>query len=122
MPRSDYDAVLARATNAEKKVKDQEAASHQAEIDAAIKGAMKAGKITPASEKHYRALCAREGGLADFKGLVDSLPTLLADQVITNHEPPQSGGASTLTDSQRAICRAMGLSEEAYLQSLTAAA
>lgn len=93
IPRADYDAVLARATQAETTIKERDAAALKAEIDGEIDGALKAGRIAPASVDHYRALCADASGLKQFRELVKTLPVLGEDTDLGARKPP-AGGAS----------------------------
>ncbi|MQX36826.1 phage protease [Roseospira navarrensis] len=115
VPRADHDAAVARATAAEQKLADLEAAGHQAKVDAAIKGALEAGKITPASEAYHRATCRTAEGLTAFETYVQAAPKVVADGLVGKTPPAQAAGAGSLSDEERATCRQLGLSEAQYL-------
>ncbi|WP_372069762.1 phage protease (plasmid) [Tistrella mobilis] len=110
VPRSDYDLAVARASNAEAKVAQIEAARIDAEIEAAISAALTRGKIAPASADYHRSACRAEGGLAAFKAFVDAAPALVRDQVPS--AAAETGGG--VDDVDRAVCAALGLSLDTY--------
>lgn len=87
-----------------------------AQIEAAINGALDAGKIVPASADHYRALCRTEGGLEQFTTLAKTLPVIAgAAESRAKAKVDTEAGGSQLTDAERAVCRAMGQSEADFL-------
>lgn len=91
IPRADYDAALARAQAAEQKLADKEKTEREAEITAAVDGAVKDGKIAPASKDHYLALCRKEGGLDEFKKLVATLPKIVNPSNLNSRTPESEG-------------------------------
>lgn len=93
VPRGDYDKVLERATNAEKKIADQAAAALQADIDREIDTALKAGKITPATKDYYVDMCRQEGGLEKFKKFAAAAPVVGDPSGLEGREIPGSGAA-----------------------------
>lgn len=109
MPRADYDAVLARAETAEDKLRDAETAGRAAEVETVITAAIMAGKIAPASKDHYVALCGSKDGFDQVKQLVETLPAVIDTPSLPS--PATDGG---LTSEQKALCRSMGVSEEAF--------
>ena len=76
VPRADYNVALNRATTAEASLAQHKKDQHQAEVDAVIDAAMKAGKITPATVDYHKACCAAEGGLDRFKAFVKEAPVI----------------------------------------------
>lgn len=116
-PRSDLDAALNRATTAETRLAEMETAETTRAVDAAINAAMDAGKIVPASADTYRAMCREEGGLERFNALVATLPVIAgaAESRAQNRAEETGKGKSSLTDEERAVCRALGQSEETFL-------
>ena len=76
VPRADYDAAVARATNAEQQMADRAAAARNAEIETAVDEAVAAGKVTPATADYYRAMCRAEGGLEKFREFVLAAPVI----------------------------------------------
>ncbi|MBB4287791.1 phage protease [Roseospira goensis] len=114
VPRADHDMVLQRATAAETRLAEVEATGHQEKVDAAIKGALEAGKITPASEGYHRATCRTAEGLAAFETYVQAAPKVVADG-LTGKAPPAQAAGGQLTDEERATCRQLGLTEAQYI-------
>lgn len=76
VPRTDYDAVLERATNAEQKLHEIEKAGRDKEIETAVNAAVREGKIAPASKDFYMETCRQEGGLEKFREFVKSAPVV----------------------------------------------
>lgn len=113
VPRTDYDKVkgdLDVATNSLKKI---ETDKREADIVAAVDGAVSAGKIAPASKDFYLATCRKDGGLDEFKKFVTTAPVLTTGTDLD--KKPASGGASgELTADEKAVCSAMGLSEDQF--------
>jgi phage I-like protein len=79
VPRADYDTLLTRATNAENSLAERDKTAHQAAVDAAISGALKDGKITPATESYHRASCSDQAGLERFRAFVGAAPVVADD-------------------------------------------
>lgn len=92
VPRSDYDAAVLRATNAEEQLSQHQTQARDSEIDAAITKALEAGKITPATKDYHKAQCQAEGGLERFKKFVEAAPVIADTSGITG-DPPSSGPA-----------------------------
>ena len=86
VPRADYDATLARATNAEQKLAAIETAQRDAEIAGLVESALQAGKITPATKDYYLAMCRSTGGVEAFKAFVEK-----ATPVVGGGNPPLNG-------------------------------
>ncbi|HEY0466066.1 MAG TPA: phage protease, partial [Polyangiaceae bacterium] len=82
VPRKDYDVVFTRATNAENSLQQRTAADFKVQVDGAIADALKAGKITPATEPFYRATCADAAGLTEFRKFVAAAPAIGDDSTI----------------------------------------
>lgn len=112
VPRADHDALLARAANAEKALKDRDAADHKAAVDAAIDGALKAGKITPATVEYHTAMCADSAGLERFKQFVGAAAVIAGDGKPEKKTPGTTGTA--LNAEERAICEATGVTPEDF--------
>lgn len=118
VPRADYDAVVTRATNAEQAVKDRDTADHKAKVDAAIDGALKLGKITPATADYHRASCSDTDGLARFQAFVEAAPAVAGDT--TGFDKKPDGKATALNAEQKEAARALGMTEDRYLEALAA--
>lgn len=120
VPRADYDAMQARATNAEQAVKARDTADHKAAVDAAIGDALKAGKITPATEAYHRAACADAAGLERFQAFVTAAPALGDASGLAGKQP--AGTVTALNAEQKEACRLLGMAEADFLASLKSAA
>lgn len=112
VPRADHDAALARASNAEQKLQQHQTQQIESSIEAAIGGALKAGKITPATVEYHRAQCRSEGGLERFNDYVKNAPTIAGDPA-QDKDLPAGGG---LTEEGRAVCRVMGIPEADFIK------
>lgn len=93
VPRADYDALATRATNAEQQLQERDQAAHKAAVDASIDGALKAGKITPATAEYHRASCSDQAGLERFQAFVAAAPVVGADTNLGERKPPESSTA-----------------------------
>lgn len=120
VPRGDYDAALARASNAETRLAERERAEAEAAIETAINAALGAGKITPATADYHRAQCAAEGGLARFETFVASAPVIADPSALDGKAPPGAKGAAALDEYQRAACRALGADPAEFAKNIAA--
>lgn len=76
VPKADYDLALNRAATAEGKLTEQAKATLETAINTEIDAALKAGKITPATQEYHVAQCRQEGGLDRFKAFVAAAPAV----------------------------------------------
>ncbi|WP_123769359.1 phage protease [Vulcaniibacterium tengchongense] len=120
VPRADYDALVQRATNAENALKARDKAEHERAVDEAITAALKAGKITPATESYHRAACSDTEGLKRFKEFVAAAPSIGEPSNLGERKP--EGAATALNAEQKEACRLLGISEAEYLKELQRAA
>jgi len=93
VPRADYDTLKLRAENAEQTLKQRDEAAHKAAVDAAIEGAVKAGKIAPVSVEYYRAQCKEVTGLEQFRAFVDQAPVIAGDSGLDQKTPASTDTA-----------------------------
>ena len=105
VPKADYDAVVAKAANAEQKLADQEKASLETAINTEIDAALKAGKITPATVGYHKASCRQEGGLDRFKAFCQAAPTVAADSDLDKKKA--EGAESVALNAEQAQMAAM---------------
>lgn len=101
VPRGDYDAVMARATNAEQKLVDQQKADQEKAINTEIDAALAAGKITPASKDFYVASCRAEGGLAAFKKFIAAAPVVAKPSGLDGQDPDKDKGLALNADQSK---------------------
>lgn len=120
VPRPDYDAVLARATNAESQIQQMKDQQRDSEIEKVIQTALEEHKITPATVGYYKAQCRTEGGLQAFQDFLAKAAPILGDPSgLDNKKPEQGGGGTpTITEEDKAVCRQLGVPEAAYLKNL----
>lgn len=113
VPRADYTLALNRAQTAEQKLNDQAKTTRDAEVAALIDGAIKAGKVAPASKDFYVATCASEEGLAAFRKHVETLPKMFEPSGLDSRSADSPNTA--LNASEQEVVKNMGLTPEAYL-------
>lgn len=114
VPRAEFDRVQTALNGAQATISEGKKAALEAEIDAEIKAAMTAGKVAPASEKYFRAMCAQEGGLAQFREFVKTAVPVVdpAASAAGGGNPP--GHKTALNAEQKAVMTSLGLSEEQF--------
>jgi phage I-like protein len=113
--RSDYDMAINRAETAETGLKQRDDADLDGKIEIAVNTAIKDGKIAPANKDFYVSMCRKDDGLEEFQKFAESAP-----KVIDNPKLPDEPktGKNSLSDSERAVCHNLGLSEEDFTKSL----
>ncbi|SFH12779.1 phage protease [Pseudomonas sp. NFACC45] len=114
VPRADYNALEARATNAEQALATQKKVDHEKAVDALITAAAQAGKITPATVEYHRAACQDETGLARFKAFVEAAPVVAADTNLGERKPDNTGTA--LNAEEQKVASLLGMSEAEFIK------
>ncbi|MBV7262569.1 peptidase [Photobacterium sp. WH24] len=109
VPKETHDLALNRAQTAEQKLAD----IADAEINALVDGAIKAGKIAPANKDMYLATCRAEGGREQFEAFIKTAPVIASTE--SRHEKKPGADGNKLTDGELAMCRSLGLTQEQYL-------
>jgi len=116
VPRADYDAVAARAQNAEQSIAQAAQAAREAEIVRLVDEAVAAGKVAPASKDYHLASCRAEGGLERFKTFAASAPSMFTSSDPSKKDP--AGGTQTaLNAEERALLAMTNITEAEYLAS-----
>lgn len=100
VPRADYDAALARATNAETSLADLNRKAKEKDITAAIDKALAEGKITPATVEYHKAQCALDGGLERFAEYCKAAP-VIGDPSRMDGKRPEDQGAALNAEEKR---------------------
>lgn len=90
VPRADYDAVLARAANAEQRLTALEAERRAAEIQTLLDRGLAEGKIAPVTADYYQAMCQTEGGVQAFAAFLAKAPCLLGGPAAPAGAPPET--------------------------------
>ncbi|MGR3435264.1 MAG: phage protease [Shimia sp.] len=110
VPRSDYDLAMNRIAAFER----AETERKDAEITAVVDQAIADGKIAPANKEYHMGACRTEGGLEGFKALVEAATSMAEPSGLDGKSPTE--GTQRLTAEERAMCRQMNVSEEAFLK------
>jgi phage I-like protein len=112
-PRVELNAALERAVNAERQAAELSAAGLKKEAEAAVDGAVKAGKIPPALKDTYLNLCATREGFEQFKDIAAKTPAIIDGGERAPAGTPPASGVS-LNSEDAAFARAAGYSDEAW--------
>jgi phage I-like protein len=113
-PRAELNAALEKAVSTEKQLAELNAAQLKKEAEAAVDGAVKAGKISPALKDTYVALCSTKEGMATFADIVAKTPAIVDGKAQAPDTPPPAAGGVSLNSEDAAIAKAMGYSVTEY--------
>ena len=116
VPRADHDKVVAERDEATTALASVRKEAQDTEIESVVAGAIKDGKIAPASKDYHIAQCRSDGGIDRFKTYIASAPKVIADTDPGEDMP--GGDPVQLTDTQKAIASQTGLSNEEFAKSL----
>jgi phage I-like protein len=122
VPRADYDLALNRATIAEGKLAEDSKARHAEKVALAIDGAIKAGKVAPASRDYHVAVCSTAEGLAAFEKFVAGAASAFGAVDLTKSDPNPGAGKTALNAEQLVIARGLGIPEDKFAEHLAKAA
>jgi phage I-like protein len=120
VPRADYDLALNRATTAEGTLETHLSAARAAKVSTLIDGALKAGKIAPATKEFYLGLCKTDDGVQQFETFLAAQPSVFTP--VVDPAQQQQGGAVALNAEQTAVAKAMGLDPQKFAEHLAAQA
>ena len=93
VPRADYDMQLQKAINAQQQLDQIKKGQQETEITTEVDAAVKAGKVAPASRDIYLAFCRQEGGLENFRKLVEASPVIAKESGLDDKDPAKPGVA-----------------------------
>lgn len=119
VPRAQHDETVKALNEAKIKLDAHEKATNEARVSDLIDGAVKAGKIAPAAKDNFTALALNNFDAT--KAAIEGMPAIVAegaDADLGKDKPDTETGNKTLTESQKATCRQLGLSEEEYVKAL----
>lgn len=119
VPRGDFNAMEQRAVNAEQQLKQRDKAEQDKAINTEIDAALKAGKITPATQGYHLAACQEEGGLDRFREFVKAAPSVTATVVPDGKVDEQNKTA--LNAEQQQAARMFGMSDDQYRKHISEA-
>jgi phage I-like protein len=117
VPRADYDQLNGRFTALNTQIDTEKKAARTADVAAFLDGAVKAGKIAPASKDQYLALCAREDGFASVKKLVETMPSFFTQANLDEAARNGGGGegATALNAQERELLKQTDITEAEFL-------
>jgi phage I-like protein len=101
VPRADYDAVIARATNAETALSKRDQDDLEKTITTEVDAALKAGKITPATVDYHKANCRADGGLDRFREFVKAAPVIGDPSGLGDKQRPDAGGKALNAEAKQ---------------------
>lgn len=104
VPAADHQLALNRIQTFEAEA----SARRDAEINAAVDGAIAAGKIAPSSRDFHMAACRAEGGLDRFSSYIAAAPAIAPPSGLDGKSPDKTETQGTLGPEELAICRAFG--------------
>lgn len=110
VPRSDYDAALTRAANAEQQMDTIKKEQLETAINAAIETALAEGKITPATVDYHKAQCRQDGGMERFADFCKASPVLGDPSGLGGKTPPDT--TTAMNAEQQQITAMFGNSAE----------
>lgn len=108
VPRADYDLVATRANTAETALAQRAQDDLRAEVASLVDGAIRDGKVAPASRDYHLGACRTQEDVADLRKFVDSAPVVLAAASAAAAGAPPNAGEQWDPEQQRLI-RAAGL-------------
>lgn len=111
-------AMTQRASDAEAALETLKVEQHKADIAAAIKAAVVAGKVTPAQAEHMHSWAAAD--FVGFKAFVESTDPVLGTAPATEGAPSTETTAHTLTAEQLAHCTKFGFDPVEFAANLVA--
>lgn len=120
VPRSDFDAALARASAAEKQIQDEKKAAHDKAVNDEVDAACVAKKITPASKDFYLSTCASEEGLTKFREFIKGAPVVVPDSGIDDKPKPTGSDEPKVTDEALAIAARCNVTKEKFIATASA--
>lgn len=116
VPRADYDLAVNRAATAEQTLRNEHDRRVAAAAEAAVDGAVEAGKITPATRDYHLAQCRQEGGMERFAAFLEATPVVVGGETGTDVRPAHN--TRNLTEDDMSICRQLGLDPDKYATAL----
>ena len=113
MPRADLDLALASRATAEQALATYLKTQRDTAVAALLDGAVKDGKVAPASRTHYEALCSTDAGFAEVQKLVAVQSSFFKPAADAGNVNSQH---MALTAEERQVVAAMGISAKAFLE------
>lgn len=118
VPRAEFDRVSEELATTKSDLSEIKTGLTADKATASVETAMKAGKIAPASKDWALAYAKKDP--AGFAAFVEGAPVVVSPDTEIRPGKPKPG--SPLTDEEKATCRQLGVSEEAFLKTRDAEA
>lgn len=114
-------AAQKRATDAETALNARQAEDFARDVEVTIEAAKTAGKISPASEAPYRAMCTSQAGLDGLKAVIATLPSIHTTQTPTAKPAglATNAGGRVLAHDELAFCRQMNITPDEMIAGLS---
>ncbi len=122
VPKAEFDRVNTAYCTLQAEVKKSGETKLDADINALIDSATKAGKLAPASKDWALGLCRSAGSVKPLEDFIATAPAVIKPSQTDGRDPAaQPGtGAHGLSETELAVCRNMGLKPEDYVKSAPA--
>jgi phage I-like protein len=115
VPKAQHDAVVVELNTVKTAQGIAAKAVFDASVNSTLDAAVAAGKVVPAAREQYKAMCSDQGGLDNFKALVDKLPVIASADAGAAAAKVGDKATGVLGAEEIAVCSAMGLTSEQYL-------
>lgn len=116
VPRAEYDRLKAELAAKDKDAAEKAAAAEEAEREQLLQGAMKDGKVAPASAEFFRSSMRAPGGVELFRKFLASAPTIAGPSGLPAAPASASGTVAGLTAAELESCRVFNQKPEDYLK------
>ncbi len=114
VPRADFDQLNSQMAVIQAERKEAADKEFNSRRDRALTEALKAGKISPASEEYHRESCATEEGLERFAKYVKAVKPVVQPNTEEANEADKEKG-DTVQANDRAAAERVGLTVEEYV-------
>lgn len=115
IPVETHELALNRATTAETSLAALKQASVEAEIETAINAALSDGKIAPANQDYYTAMCRTENGLDQFKAFIAKAPAIVPSQGDDAKKHP-GAQATALNAEEQQVAQLLGINNDDFVK------
>lgn len=112
--RSRLAAAETKAAEAERKIREQEEAAFEAELNSAVEKGVEDGKIAPAQKEFFLTSINSQEALDSFKAMLGKSPRLIEDgETVTGK--PEGEGKVSLNAEEKAFSEMLGVTQEEYI-------
>jgi phage I-like protein len=115
VPKAQHDAIVTELNSVKAANATAAKAVFDLAVNAALDGAISAGKVVPAAREQYLAMCSNQAGLDNFKALVEKLPVIASAEAGAAAGKTLETASGALSGDEIAACSALGLTYEQFL-------